>query len=132
MCNGSATAPAIGRLTQVGSSASNTSTSYDQLGRVAGSTQNTGGLAYQFSYTYNLADGLTQETYPSGRAVSFGYDSAGRVMGVSGLSGSTVTEYAGNCYECADEQLLQSDPVRGARADFFGGARQRGDGILDV
>ena len=81
----------------MGSSASNTSTSYDALGRVAGSTQNTGGLAYPFSYIYNLANGLTQETYPSGRAVSFGYDSAGRVMGVSGLSGTTMTKYAGNC-----------------------------------
>ena len=57
----------------------------------------TRGLGLSVQLRYNLADGLTPETYPSGRAVSFGYDSAGRVMGVSGLSGSTVTEYAGNC-----------------------------------
>ena len=129
VCNGSATAPAIGRLTQVGSSASNTSTSYDQLGRVAGSTQNTGGLAYQFSYAYNLADGLTQETYPSGRAVSFGYDSAGRVMGVSGLSGSTVTEYAGNCTNALTNSC--SNPIQYAAHGPISSVA-RGNGVTET
>jgi RHS repeat-associated protein len=70
-----------GRVTQVKSSAStNSYLSYDGLGRVTASSQLTGGPpAYSFTYSYNLVDGLTSTTYPSGRAVSFAYDSAGRV-----------------------------------------------------
>ncbi|MBV9266954.1 MAG: RHS repeat protein, partial [Acidobacteriaceae bacterium] len=53
-------------------------TSYDGLARVTGSTQTAGGQTYNFSYTYNLTDQLTSETYPSGRTVSFAYDGADR------------------------------------------------------
>jgi YD repeat-containing protein len=34
----------------------------------------TNGTSYPFSYTYNRLDGLTHETYPSGRVVNYTYD----------------------------------------------------------
>jgi YD repeat-containing protein len=71
-CGGPPTAPAIGHLTSVSSSASGTSYTYDQLGRIISNTQTTSGQAYgPFSCLYNLGDGLTQEMYPSGRTVSY-------------------------------------------------------------
>jgi YD repeat-containing protein len=73
----------VGRLCSVSNSVSTTAFAYnDQTGKVTASTQTTptsGGTSYPFSYLYNLNDGLTQETYPSGRTVSCGYNSAGRV-----------------------------------------------------
>jgi len=69
---------------------------YDQAGRVTKSTQTTGGVPYAFSsYGYNMLDGLTSETYPSGRAVQYAYDNGGRVKTVAGTLNSVVTNYAG-------------------------------------
>ena len=48
------------------------------------------------TFTIWPTDSLRRRIRRGGRC-PYGYDSAGRVMGVSGLSGSTVTEYAGNC-----------------------------------
>jgi YD repeat-containing protein len=63
---------------------------YDALGRVIGSAQATSGETYVFTYTYNVAGALTGETYPSGRAVSTGYDGANRPFTVAGvLNGQT-------------------------------------------
>lgn len=71
---------------------------YDGLGRPATSAQATPpgtSSPYTLSYTYKPA-GLDTVTYPSGRAVSYGYDSAGRVSSVSGVLGSTTTHYTGS------------------------------------
>jgi RHS repeat-associated protein len=74
-----------GRLTQVGSTVSTTNyTGYDAMGRVTASSQSTNGQTYTFAYGYNLAGGMTSETYPSGRVVNTNYDGAGRVNGVTG------------------------------------------------
>jgi YD repeat-containing protein len=82
----------IGRLYSV--SFGNLSTTYsvhDSLGRVTSHTQTVYGVPYNFSYTYNGTDDLTSMTYPSGRQVSFGYDTAVRVDYV----GSATAAYAG-------------------------------------
>src|SRR6266516_2816583 len=42
------------------------------------------GRQYLMSYGYNLADGMTSQTYPSGRTVSTSFDTAGRISGVTG------------------------------------------------
>jgi RHS repeat-associated protein len=74
-----------GRLTQVGSTVSMTNyTGYDAMGRVTASSQSTNGQTYLLGYGYNLAGGMTSETYPSGRVVNTNYDGAGRVNGVTG------------------------------------------------
>jgi YD repeat-containing protein len=59
-----------GRLSSVSTPTGDTSTAtysaYDALGRVLTSSQSTAGTTYNFSYSYNLTDALTSETYPSG------------------------------------------------------------------
>jgi RHS repeat-associated protein len=87
-------------LTAISNSHSaSTFTAFDILGRVTASTQQTGGQTYNFTYGYNLAGALTSEQLPSGRALTSGYDTTGRLTTVSGtLSGSTtsyvnVTQY---------------------------------------
>jgi YD repeat-containing protein len=82
-----------GRLTSVSSSVSSYSYgSYDVMGRVLTGTQTTDGQPYTMSYQYNLAGGMTSETYPSNRVVMTEYDSAGRVAGVKK---DATTYYAG-------------------------------------
>jgi RHS repeat-associated protein len=61
---------AKGRLIKVQSSISTTEyTQFDNLGRILSHRQTTDGTAYNTSYVYNLAGGLIEETYPSGRKV---------------------------------------------------------------
>ncbi len=88
-CGGAPAAPSVNRLTQVTSSASSMSYTYNTLGQVQASTQTTG-TAYPFSYTYNAAGSLLTETYPSNRTVNYDYDYAGRVQMVKGTFDSTT------------------------------------------
>jgi RHS repeat-associated protein len=62
---------------------------YDALGRPTGSQQVTQTMAYPLSYGYDLAGHLTSETYPSGKVVLTGYDSAGRLNGVTNSQNKT-------------------------------------------
>src|SRR5256714_1992164 len=81
---------AKGRLTQVSSSVSATAYGgYDAMGRVLSSTQTTDSQSYNFGYTYDLTGALKTETYPSGRVVTDVYDSAGRLMSVTGSGNKT-------------------------------------------
>jgi YD repeat-containing protein len=91
-----AIANSIGRLTGSGNSVSVTKYSaYDALGRVTASQQTPNGQAgYQFSYTYNLAGGLTSITYPSQRTVSYTYDGAGRTSAVKNGNANSSDSYA--------------------------------------
>jgi RHS repeat-associated protein len=96
----SAASPAIpysiGRLTGSGNSVSVTKyASYDALGRVTASQQTPNGQsAYQFSYTYNPAGGLTSITYPSNRTVSYLYDAAGRASAAKNGAANSTDNYA--------------------------------------
>src|SRR5438093_5818263 len=53
-------------------------TSYSPNCVVAGSRQTVGAQTYSFTYAYNLASQLTQETYPSGRIVTYHYNALGQ------------------------------------------------------
>ena len=73
---------------------------YDALGRPLTQRQqfDVSG-AWSQSYTtqgsYNLAGGVTSQTYPSGRTVSYSYDSAGRTSSLAGnLGDGTQRTYA--------------------------------------
>ena len=55
--------------------------SYDALGRVLASTQTTGNQSYTMRYGYDRAGNLASQTYPSGKAVAYVYDGAGRMAG---------------------------------------------------
>ncbi len=88
-----------GRLTAARSSLSTTRyTSFDKLGRVKGSSQQTGGATYSFSYAYNKAGGLETQTYPSGLLVKTCYDAAGRISGVSDNATPAATFASGFGY----------------------------------
>jgi RHS repeat-associated protein len=79
-----------GRLTQVSTTVSATNyTGYDAMGRVTASSQSTNGQTYLLGYGYNLAGGMTSETYPSGRTITTAFDAAGRINGVTGSGNKT-------------------------------------------
>ncbi|MBL8240508.1 MAG: RHS repeat protein, partial [Bryobacterales bacterium] len=68
--------------------------SFDDMGRVTGSKQTTGGTISTFAYGYNKAGLLSSMTYPSGRVVASCYNSGGSPKKVTGTLGTTVTTYA--------------------------------------
>jgi RHS repeat-associated protein len=85
---------ATGRLTQVFNSASSSSfPQYDLMGRPLQSVQTTAGTPYPFFYTYNLAGGLENVTYPSKRALQTCYDSAARTVNATGTLAGQPTAY---------------------------------------
>ncbi|HJS23765.1 MAG TPA: hypothetical protein VJ751_05290, partial [Pyrinomonadaceae bacterium] len=69
-----------------------TSFNYDPLGRVAERHQQfwssgNWGPPYSVSRVYDLAGNVTSQTYPSGRTISYSYDSAGRTNSFAGNLG---------------------------------------------
>lgn len=73
------------QLTAVGSSVSVTRyDQFDNLERVTKSSQASGNVSYPFEYQYQLDGTLKQFQYPSGRVVSYGFDTAGRVNAIPG------------------------------------------------
>ncbi len=83
-----------GRLTSVGNSVSTTYFgAYDARGNVVSSGQSIGSGYYPFSYSYNLADALTSETYPDGRVLTTGYDLVGRPNSLSGVLNGATSNY---------------------------------------
>jgi len=85
-CAATATVPfSAGRLTGVGSSAAAVNyTGYDWLGRIVNSEQRVDGRPYAFTYGYLMGGQLASEGYPSGRTVSYTYNSAGQATAVAG------------------------------------------------
>jgi RHS repeat-associated protein len=70
-------------------------TGYDRLGRANVSVQQTDSQNYRFTYGYNLATEMTTESYPSGRAITTGYDVAGRILQLGGTkTGEQPRTYA--------------------------------------
>ncbi len=75
-----------------------TSFTYDNLGRVKTSTPDVFGLASLsdgFVYEYDTADHLVSVTYPSQRKVAYCYDVAGRTGKVAGTAPSTTVYASG-------------------------------------
>lgn len=73
----------LGMLCSVSNNVSANTMSYDLAGRITGSTQTTGGTAYNFSYVWNLAGGLDEVTYPSGNKTKSCSDVGSRAREVS-------------------------------------------------
>ncbi|MBZ5580367.1 MAG: hypothetical protein LAP40_27755 [Acidobacteriia bacterium] len=95
------------------------------------SSQHPAGQAYGFSYLYNRAGALTSATYPSGRTVMNGYDTAGRLCSVSGATG---TPPAGP-YPCTVTGTSQITAYANAVAYTPQGSLQsiaRGDGLAET
>ena len=83
-----------GTLSSVASTNNATAYTHDKLGRVTGSAQTIAGVPYPpISYRYSLSNQLTSMTYPSGRVVSYGFDSADRTLSATGALGGQSTPY---------------------------------------
>jgi RHS repeat-associated protein len=67
--------------------------SYDPLGHITATSQQTAGGTYNLTYYYNLAGTLTSEHYPSGRVINTGYDGANRPNQVTGTYTGNTTNY---------------------------------------
>jgi YD repeat-containing protein len=82
-------ANAIGQLTSITEFDPNhqiTSTltyAYDQHGRTTSEARTINGVAYVLAYSYDPFGRLSGMTYPSGRAIAYGFDSLGRINQVS-------------------------------------------------
>jgi RHS repeat-associated protein len=101
---GGAAAFALGRLTQMVDSSGSETTSYDNMGRTAQVQKIVGVINFTTQYQYNLANQLTQLTYPSGRQVKPTYDAVGRAATVADTMGGVNTTYAsGFAYNTAQQ-----------------------------
>jgi RHS repeat-associated protein len=92
---------------------------YDALGRVTHSRQTSAGADYRFEYTYDLADNLRTQKYPSGRVVTTAYDVAGRPR--------TVGE--GSMYAYGDVPLDSDYAPHGALQSLKLGVRPAAPGV---
>jgi RHS repeat-associated protein len=92
----------VGRLTSVSDPSGSTAYVYDAHGNVVEETHVVGAQSYITSYAYDLANHVTQVTYPSGRIVNYTRDTMGRISGVTTQANSLatpVTVASGASYE---------------------------------
>lgn len=94
----------IGRVGAITDASGTTQFQYDHRGNLAVQQQALGTTsAAQLVYTYDLADRITQVSYPSGRIVAYGYDSKGRVNLVQTKASSGIGTWTvlanGHAYE---------------------------------
>jgi YD repeat-containing protein len=96
---------AAGNRTSMTDGAGTVSFSYDQISRLTSETRHFSELValpgsgnYTLAYQYNLADTLTSLTQPSqfSGTVNYAYDSAARLVSVSGAGFGTTTQFASN------------------------------------
>jgi YD repeat-containing protein len=73
----------VGKLSALSDSASVTQWTYDAFGRVGTKIQSLHGRGLSVAYGYARGGKVNRITYPSGRVVTYGYDSAGRLVSVS-------------------------------------------------
>jgi RHS repeat-associated protein len=71
-----------GRLSSVSDATGTISFAYDHRGNLIDKRQTIGGGTADLAFGYDLADRVTQITYPSGRIVQYAYDTKGRVSQV--------------------------------------------------
>jgi YD repeat-containing protein len=86
----------IGHLTQIIDSTGTTNYSYDQHGRLTGEVRQTQGMVYTTVYGYDSQGRLESIGYPSGRLVSYAFDSMGRVSQISTTANNVTQILASN------------------------------------
>ncbi|MEX0964710.1 MAG: DUF6531 domain-containing protein [Pseudohongiellaceae bacterium] len=88
----------VGRLTQLSDQTGATNYVYDNRGNQVESAVTIQGNSYSTQYAYDLADNLTQTTYPSGRIVEHQLDSLGRTASITTMPnvGGQVQNIANN------------------------------------
>ena len=115
-----------GRLTSISTSVSTYNyTNYDAMGRIKAGNQTLGNQTYLIGYDYDLAGHIKSQTYPSGHAVNYNYDNAGRLgdkdasnlafTGNLGVGGASRTYSTGIVYSSlggvAKEQFGTTTPI---------------------
>lgn len=75
---------AVGRLTTVTDLSGTTRFSYDENGRTTAVEKTIDNVAYTTQYAYDALGRVTGMTYPDGENVSYYYDGAGNLSGVTG------------------------------------------------
>jgi YD repeat-containing protein len=122
--DGAGIAHGTGRLwkTETANTARTQVSGFDAYGRPLSQTQqfwlNSAWTAgYTVTPTFNLAGGMTAETYPSGHTVNYGYDAAGRLSSFTGNLGDGVSrnDATGLTYsvfgDLSQEQFGTNTPV---------------------
>ncbi|MFY0565416.1 FG-GAP-like repeat-containing protein [Archangium lansingense] len=99
-----------GTLTSVMEPSGSESRNYDSAGRVTSLTKCVTGVCYTSSQSYDVAGRLARVTYPDGEAVTYGYDTAGRLGSVSGYVNAFTYNGRG--------QLLTAAYANGTTARF--------------
>ncbi|MFY0565417.1 FG-GAP-like repeat-containing protein [Archangium lansingense] len=106
-----------GTLTSVVEPSGSESRNYDSAGRVTSLTKCVTGVCYTSSQSYDVAGRLARVTYPDGEAVTYGYDTVGRLGSVSGYVNAFTYNGRG--------QLLTAAYANGTTARFtYADARQ--------
>jgi len=77
-CIGQSPCYNVGRRTSMTDAGGSESISYDKMGREWGEQRTTNNVTKTTGYTYDLDGDLATLTYPSGRTITYTYDSAGR------------------------------------------------------
>ncbi len=96
--DGTAANNAIGRLVTdtdgaFGSGADKSDYTYDPLGRVLTANRTASGTPYTIAYGYDLMGSLTQLTYPSGRIVTYAYNSSAELTQVRDATSAPGFDY---------------------------------------
>lgn len=81
--NISYTYDSTGKVLSMTDSSGATSYAYDNSNRLTTEAKTVGGISFVTSYAYTSGGALTTITYPSGRVISYLYDSNGRVIKVT-------------------------------------------------
>ena len=86
----------VGRLTSFSDESGSTTQKFDSFGNMIQTVRTIGSNNYTTSYSYDLANRVTEIIYPSGRYVDYTYDSSGYLTTVTTkpTSGGTVTTLA--------------------------------------
>jgi RHS repeat-associated protein len=83
----------VGRLSALNDGAALTQWTYDAFGRVGTKTQSLHGRSLTIGYGYAMGGKVNRIAYPSGRVVTYAYDSAGRPVSVS-VDGASLLSVA--------------------------------------
>jgi RHS repeat-associated protein len=92
---------------------------YDALGRATIKIQQTGAINYQVTRSYNLASGVTSQSYPSEHTVTYNYDAAGRL----GDKDASNLAFSGNLGDGVGRNYatgIQYSPWGGLSREKFG------------
>ncbi|WLQ11864.1 hypothetical protein O5O45_19225 [Hahella aquimaris] len=82
----------VGRLTRISDQSGTISFHYDDRGNLVKETRALEGQTYVTLYAYDLANKLTDITYPSGRIVRYHYNEEGQIDRVATLANSGAAE----------------------------------------